>query len=269
MITAIRNKIKRFPSWLFWTVLILVGLLIIIFNDAFGEEDAFIVLNIVYFALFTLLSIRWIFSQIKSVLALKREKTKMEMLHLKSQVNPHFFFNTLNNLYGLVAKDPKQARVLILQLSELMRYSIYEGQNEWVSLEEEVAYLKNYVALHKDRYHKTVKVNFKTTINEQGYRIMPLLLILLVENAFKHGVEKLRSEAFVNIELFAKNNRIDFIITNNYDHEEGEEAEDYQPAGIGITNLKRRLEIGYKKDFDLSISKKDEIFRAELSIYKV
>ena len=265
MFTVIRNKIKNVPSWVKWTGLALIGLIIIIFNDLFGEEEGFLIFSFFYFAFLLFLIIRWIFSQIKSVISLKRDKAKMEMLHLKSQVNPHFFFNTLNNLYGLVEKNPKEAQALILKLSDLMRYSIYEGQNEWVSLEEEVAYLRNYVELHKNRYHKKVKVDFNAMIEEQDYKIMPLLLILLVENAFKHGVEKLRNEAFVDIELIAKNDRIDFIISNNYDLEE----EDDQPAGIGISNLKRRLEIGYKKDFDLSITKKDETFQAQLSLYKV
>ena len=189
----------------------------------------------------------------------------MEMLHLKSQVNPHFFFNTLNNLYGLVEKNPKEAQVLILKLSDMMRYSIYEGQNEWVSIEDEVAYIKNYVELHKNRYHKKVAIDFNSSIDEEGYKIMPLLLILLVENAFKHGVEKLRNEAYVTIDLIAEKDRIDFTITNNFDPEEIDD----QSGGIGITNLKRRLEIGYKKDFDLALNMKDETFQAKLSLLKV
>ena len=243
----------------------LIALLIIIFNDAFGDSERFAIFSFLYFIFLIFIFTRWIFIQVRNIIALKKDKAKMEMLHLKSQVNPHFFFNTLNNLYGLVEKNPKEAQQLILKLSDLMRYSIYEGQNEWVSLEEEVDYLKNYVELHKNRYHKKVKVDFKTTIDEQGYKIMPLLLILLVENAFKHGVEKLRNDAFVDITLIAKDGRIDFIITNNYDLEESDD----QPAGIGISNLKRRLEIGYKKDFDLSINKRDETYQAKLSLLNI
>ncbi|MBT8218564.1 MAG: sensor histidine kinase [Bacteroidia bacterium] len=265
MITEISNSIRRIPSWVNWVGLAIIGLLIIILNDAFGEEDSFVVFSLFYFAFLTFSIARWIFSQIRTVIELKRDKVNMEMLHLKSQVNPHFFFNTLNNLYGLVEIDPKKAQELILKLSDMMRYSIYEGQNEWVSLEQEVAYLKNYVELHRDRYHKTVKVDFQSTIAEKGYKIMPLLLILLVENAFKHGVEKLRNEAFIKMELVAENNRIDFKITNNYEQEE----ENNLPAGIGISNLKRRLDIGYNKDYKLSIAEKEETFHAHLSLHKV
>ena len=265
MITAIRDLIKRLPSWVYWSALGVIGLLIIIFNDAFGEVEGFVIFSLIYFVILTFSIIRWIVLQIKSIITLKRDKTRMEMLHLKSQVSPHFFFNTLNNLYGLVDSNPKEAQALILKLSDLMRYSIYEGQNEWVSLEEEIIYLKNYVELHKGRYHKTVKLDFKTQIAEEGYRIMPLLLIILVENAFKHGVEKLRKGAFVSIEIIAKNKRIDFSIANNFDKEEVDEEHE----GIGISNLKRRLEIGYKKNFDLSIENRGETFQAQLSLHKV
>ena len=265
MIKVIRDKIMNLPSWIYWTIVILIGLIIIIFNDAFGDNETFGIFGFIYFALLTVSFIRWVFSQIRSLIVLKRDKAKMEMLHLKSQVNPHFFFNTLNNLYGLVEQDPQKAQALILKLSDLMRYSIYEGQNEWVTLEEEVTYLKNYVALHEDRYHKNVQIEFHTSIDDQDYKIMPLLLILLVENAFKHGVEKLRNDAYVDIELIANDGCIDFISTNNYDIEES----NGQPDGIGISNLKRRLEIGYKKDFDLSINMKEETFQVQLSLMKV
>lgn len=187
------------------------------------------------------------------------------MLHLKNQVNPHFFFNTLNNLYGLVDKDPKEAQALILKLSDLMRYSIYEGQNKWVTLEEEIDYIKNYLDLHKNRYHKNVLIDFNTSSDSNDYKIMPLLLILLVENAFKHGVEKLRKDAFVKVKLNAENRIIRFEIINNFDIEEVE----LNLEGIGISNLKRRLEIGYKKDFELSINNSKGIHKAQLILERV
>jgi len=243
----------------------LISLFIMIFNDLFGESEVFQIFGLCFFLFLIISIVRWIFRQIKSVITLRRDKVKMEMLHLKSQVNPHFFFNTLNNLYGLVEKKPKEAQELILKLSDLMRYSIYEGQNEWVELSEEVTYLQNYVALHKNRYHKEVSVNFHIDIDDHDYKIMPLMLILLVENAFKHGVEKLRHDAFVNIDLIAIEGRINFDITNNFDPEEVDE----QSSGIGISNLKRRLEIGYKKKHDLRISNTKETYTAQLRLRKV
>ena len=131
--------------------------------------------------------IHWIIKNIKSMIRLKNEKAKTELMHLKSQVNPHFFFNMLNNLYGLVGKDSKKAQELILKLSDMMRYSIYDGEKDTVLLSEEVTYLENYIELHKMRYHKTIDIQFNIDIKDDDYKINPLVFIILLENAFKHG----------------------------------------------------------------------------------
>ena len=115
----------------------------------------------------------------------------------------------LNNLYGLVGKDAKKAQELILKLSDMMRYSIYEGEKDLVTLKEEVDYLKNYIELHKMRYHKKIAIHFNCQILGD-YKVMPLLFIILLENAFKHGVERLRSDAFVNVTMIASENEIQF-----------------------------------------------------------
>ncbi|WP_273568816.1 sensor histidine kinase [Maribacter halichondriae] len=216
---------------------------------------------VVYYAILLLMGIIWIIGQLKSVLALKNETSKNELLHLQSQVSPHFFFNTLNNLYGLVGKDPKKAQELILKLSDMMRYSIYEGEREFVTLEEEVAYLKNYIELHKMRYHKTINVKFDTDIKKEGYLIMPLLFILLLENAFKHGVENLRENSFVHIEMSADEKAIRFAVTNNFDASEVAEE-----PGIGLKNLKRRLELAYPDNHSLSFQKEGTNYKAQLSL---
>jgi len=213
-----------------------------------------------YYVILLLLGIIWIIGQLKSVLALKNETSKNELLHLQSQVSPHFFFNTLNNLYGLVGKDAKKAQDLILKLSDMMRYSIYEGEREFVTLEEEVAYLKNYIELHKMRYHKTIDVQFVVETKKEGLQVRPLLFILLLENAFKHGVENLRENAFVHIELTADENQISFSVTNNFDV-----SEITDESGIGLKNLKRRLELAYPEKHSLSLKREDDIYQAQLS----
>lgn len=215
----------------------------------------------IYYALLLLAGIIWVVSQLKSVLLLKNVNKKNELLHLKSQVNPHFFFNTLNNLYGLVDKDPEKSKNLILKLSDLMRYSIYEGEKERVSLASEVAYLKNYIELHKMRYHKSVDIQFNTSIAHENIKIMPLLFIILMENAFKHGVENLRSNAFVHVDLHATKNSIDFNIKNNFDGDIP-----INNDGIGLKNLRRRLELVYPKNHDLSLSFNNEVFKAQLRL---
>jgi two-component system, LytTR family, sensor histidine kinase AlgZ len=138
---------------------------------------------LLYLALFCF-GIYWLVKQILFIIKLKNENGKMELLNLQNQVNPHFFFNMLNNLYGWVAKDQKKAQELILKLSDMMRYSIYEGQKNFVTIGEEVTYLKNYIDLHTMRYHKKINVNFETTVEDDQLKIIPLLYIMLLENAF-------------------------------------------------------------------------------------
>jgi len=258
---SIKNKIRRIPKWLSWTFLIVIAFIIIIFNDAFGESEILGIFAFLYFFLLIFLFSRWIFNQIRSLIRLKDEKAKTELLHLKSQVNPHFFFNMLNNLYGLVDKDSKKAQELILKLSDMMRYSIYEGQKDLVPLSAEVEYLQNYIALHKMRYHKTIDVVFNPQVGETEVQIMPLLFIILLENAFKHGVENLRENAYVHINMTAENNEIHFDIENNFDA-----TQDKEQGGIGLENLKRRLELVYPKSHTLSFSKTNDIYKAQLII---
>lgn len=202
----------------------------------------------------------WLTGQLLVLARLRNERKKAELLHLKSQVNPHFFFNTLNNLYGLIKKDPQQARELVLKLSHLMRYSIYDAQNEYVTLEEEVEYLNNYIELHTMRYHKKIDIDFRVAI-EKGCRVMPLLFIILVENAFKHGVEGLREQAFVHLSLTTVGNEIHFEIKNNVD-----EAAAPARAGIGINNLKRRLELAYKNNYHLKLTQHNGEYHAQLKL---
>ncbi|MFT5167797.1 MAG: hypothetical protein ACI8P3_003035 [Saprospiraceae bacterium] len=202
----------------------------------------------------------WIYEQWRWLKALKAEKAKAELALLKSQINPHFFFNTLNNLHALTVKNSKKAPEVILKLSDMMRYTIYEGKKETVSLKEEIAYLNNYIELHKIRYHKKVSIEFTEQINGNP-EISPLLFIVLLENAFKHGVETLTENAFVKMNLTAENHRIHFTIENNFDPEEINGKK-----GIGLENLKRRLALIYPDKHQFVNSKKDNIFVAELSI---
>lgn len=217
-----------------------------------------------YIILFTSLAgfgLYWLIKQIKATITLKNEQQKMEVSHLQSQVNPHFFFNMLNNLYGLVDKDAKKAQTLILKLSDMMRYSIYDGQKSSVTIAEEVEYLKNYIELHKMRYHKEIDVQFQTHIQDENSQVMPLLFIILLENAFKHGVENLHENAFVKVNLIATQDEVHFAVENNFD-EESLTTE----KGIGLKNLKRRLELIYPQKHSLSFTSEDEIYKSQLTI---
>ncbi|WP_347925921.1 histidine kinase [Pontimicrobium sp. SW4] len=257
----ITDRKKKIIKRIYRIALILIGIIIIIFNDTFGKLEGFAEFILFYFLILIATICHWLFIQIKSIIRLKNEKSQTELMHLKNQVNPHFFFNMLNNLYGLVEKDSKKAQELILKLSDMMRYSIYEGQNETVLLSEEISYLQNYIELHKMRYHKVIDMQFNIETKDNDYEIMPLLFIILLENAFKHGVENLRDNAYVHINLVAHNNEVKFEIENNFDA-----IEDNQESGIGLRNLKRRLELVYPKNHTLTITKTDNTYNAKLNI---
>ena len=166
----------------------------------------------------------------------------------------------LNNLYGLVDKDSEKAKQLILKLSDMMRYSIYDGQKELVTLEEEIEFINNYIELHKMRYHKNIDIQMDVDVENPQLKLMPLLFIILVENAFKHGVEVLRNDAFINITIKTDKKELMLTVENNFD--ENEESDE----GIGLTNLKRRLELVYPKKHKLTHTIDNNIYTSKLQI---
>ncbi|MFL0351971.1 sensor histidine kinase [Xanthomarina sp. GH4-25] len=205
----------------------------------------------------------WLFEQWKWIQNLKTEKTKTEISLLRSQINPHFFFNTLNNLYALTVKNSKQAPEVILKLSDMMRYTIYEGEKETVKILDEIEYLINYIELHKIRYKKSVDITFNYSNVDIDLKVAPLLYIILLENAFKHGVETLSENAFIHINLYNDADFIYFKIENNFDTKEIDKTN-----GIGLENLKRRLSLLYNQKHDLVIDEVDTVYKAILKISK-
>lgn len=204
----------------------------------------------------------WVFEQWKWLENLKAEKAQAELSLLRTQINPHFFFNTLNNLYALTIKNSEQAPEVILKLSDMMRYTIYEGEKETVKLDDEITYLKNYIELHKIRYKKSVDITFKHTI-DSDLSVAPLLYIILLENAFKHGIETLTENAYIHINLSENTDFICFDIENNFDPNEIQETN-----GIGLTNLKRRLSLLYKEKHIFAINKTNTTYKTTLKILK-
>lgn len=264
-----RNKWLFLKIILFLSIVIPVGILIyesiilgkksVIFLEHYPTFIGVLVL--IYYGLLLVIGMIWILVQLKSVLKLKAANTKSELVRLQSQVNPHFFFNMLNNLYGLMDKDSEKAKNLILKLSDLMRYSIYEGEKVAVTLEEELEYLKNYIALHEMRYHKKIEIQLDFKIQDNLVKVRPLLFIILVENAFKHGVENMRDNAFVHIKLYSSQKEIHFKIENNFDPSQVAEEK-----GIGLTNLKRRLALAYPKKHQLTIACQNAVYKAQLEL---
>jgi hypothetical protein len=227
-------------------------------NESYNDhKDIFMIL---FFIPIPMAIALWFYEQWKWLKNLKSEKTMAELAMLRSQINPHFFFNTLNNLHALTVMQSDKAPEVVLKLSDMMRYTIYEGQKDQVLLSEEIAYLKNYIALHEIRHHQKVAIDFVYHLDGE-VMVAPLLFIILLENAFKHGAEKLTENAFIRINLSGNEKEICCIIENNF-----EESDEYEAQGIGLENLKRRLSLIYPDRHQLIITEKDNLYRAELTI---
>lgn len=209
-----------------------------------------------------ILIVLWFYEQWKWFRTLKAEKAEAELALLRSQINPHFFFNTLNNLYSLVVHQSDKAPEVILKLSDMMRYTIYEGKKDKVSLKEEIEYLQRYIDLHKIRYQKVVDIRFETP-EETDLQVAPLLFIVPLENAFKHGVESLRSGAYIHVCIKADNKKekIIFEISNNF-----EDRDVQLEKGIGLENLRQRLELLYPDQHQLDIVKGENEFKITLQL---
>lgn len=188
------------------------------------------------------------------------EKTQNELLFLKSQINPHFLFNTLNNIYALARKKSDETPQVVLQLSKLLRYVLYETEAASTLIPKEIDFIKDYVDLQKIRFDDRLRVHFKVAIDDEEFKIVPLLLIPLVENAFKHGASQSTKNSFIDIDLNLNFGCLIFSVENSF------EPDFIEPdSGIGLRNLRRQLELSYS-DYHLRTEEKGTIFFAELRI---
>jgi len=193
---------------------------------------------------------------------LRIEKQEAELNYLKSQTNPHFLFNTLNNVYSLAKDKSDMAPESILRLSEIMRFMLYEAGGAYINIGQEVKIISDYIALEKLRYDDTLRVDFRYEIKDMKQPIPPLLLIPLVENAFKHGVSETINQPFVHIFLAVSHNQLNFIVKNSTENPLEEER---VKENIGLSNLRRQLELLYTA-YDLSVQQETSEFTASLSI---
>lgn len=193
---------------------------------------------------------------------LRIEKQAAELNYLKSQTNPHFLFNTLNNIYSLARDKSDLAPESILRLSKILRFMLYEAGGEYISIEKELKVIADYIALEKLRYDESLIVDFKHDVQNLNQPIPPLLLMPLVENAFKHGTSETRGRPFVDIHLTVRNSILTFIVKNSTGRQPGEVN---PKENIGLGNLRRQLQLLYK-DFSLFVQPNDEDFTATLKI---
>ena len=192
---------------------------------------------------------------------LVKDKLETELKFLKNQINPHFLFNTLNNIYSLSRKKSDQAPEVVMKLSKLLRFMLYESGKESIAITEEIKILKDYVELEKIRYNERLAINFEVEVDNAQQPITPLILLPFIENAFKHGVNSTTGRSEISIDLRVKEGRLDFSVSNTTDKDGNTAIEEK----IGLTNVRRQLELMYS-DYSLDIGHRSGSFNILLAI---
>jgi two-component system, LytTR family, sensor kinase len=194
---------------------------------------------------------------------LAKEKSDAELNFLKSQINPHFLFNSLNSVYFLIDKENSEARRTLLQFSDLLRYQLYDCNADRIAIEKEIGFLKDYIHLQELRRDSNYKVSVHVGEEVKGFSITPLLLIPFVENAFKHISNHSDQQNFVDVALHRQNGSLEFSVVNSKE----KNARSTEPVGgIGLSNVKRRLELLYPGKHELAINGSEDTFSIKLKL---
>ncbi len=199
----------------------------------------------------------------QKIYQLEKEKIATELKYLKAQLNPHFLFNTLNNLYSYVITKSPKAPDMVLQLSEILDYILYKSQLISVAINEEIHTIENYIALEQIKYGERLEVSFKKKIYNEQQKITPLILLSIVENAFKHGASRSITKPEIKITLEQVDLNINFTIWNTKANMTYSERDTNQ-NGIGLANIKRQLDLIYPKKHKLETSESETFFYLKL-----
>ncbi len=228
-------------------------------GKAYEDQMAYSAGSIFFFGI-----IRHVYNYIKlknMAQQLQIEKQAAELSYLKSQTNPHFLFNTLNNIYALARDKSDLAPESILKLSKILRFMLYETSGAYISVEQELKIIDDYISLEKLRYDQALRVNFIYNIEDMKQALPPLLLISLVENAFKHGTSETIEKQFVDLKISITKGILTFIVKNSSEGSSDQTVKE----NIGLSNLRRQLILLYK-EHDLSINHSLSVFTATLRI---
>ncbi|GAA4831946.1 histidine kinase [Algivirga pacifica] len=217
------------------------------------------------------LTIDWIQQQQKNR-ALERQQMETELNLLKSQIQPHFFFNTLNNLYSLTLVNSPMASETVLKLSELMSYMLYQKKQK-VALSEEIRYIQHYLDLEKLRFGNRLKLDFEINGDLSAYEVTPLIFLPFIENTFKHGTKNRINNININMKLDLTKKSITFTCENPIPSKTNEHAfleantnSSFIKGGLGIQNAKRRLDLLYSDKYELDISESSDIYKVTLKL---
>ena len=197
----------------------------------------------------------------ESMILLEKEKVNAELQALTNQVNPHFLFNSLSVLYSLALRESKDAPHAVMQLSDILRYVIYDSTRSMVTLSSEIDLIKNYIGLQHYRVHPTTRIEFNVDVSNPDVRVMPMTFLPLIENSFKHGVHTETENAFIEVTLRSNDKTIDFLINNSKAIGVIEAA-----PGIGLKNIETRLKLVYKEDHTFNVSETSSTFQVQIKL---
>lgn len=231
----------------------------------FAIRDEFMMILVAGLAVAIKMTVEWNNAE-KERAKIEAEASEAELKNLKNQLNPHFLFNTLNNIYALTITDSEKAQGAILGLSKILRYVLYDNSQNLVPIDKEIAFTKSYIDLMSLRLQKNVSLKVELPdenyLKDNNILIAPLLFMTLIENAFKHGVSQ-NEKSFIDIKISANNRIINCCVKNSYFPKGGN---DKSGSGIGIENLKRRLLLQYPSKHTYTTNVKDGIYTAEIEL---
>ena len=262
---------RKYLPYVFYLLLIIIGsqflgtaLIRIIENDPDAHTSG--AATAIFFIVFTT-AIKYYRKGVKQQIELQQAQSKQlqtELALLKSQVNPHFFFNTLNNLYALSLDNSERVPEVILKIADLMRYVLESSKNSQVELTQEIDFLRSYLSLEKLRFSADSDIKFNLTGNTVGKIIAPMLLIPFIENSFKHGASSTAGNFYIHIDLKIKKNRLFFSVENN--KRESYISDEQSSPKSGLKNIQRRLELLYPNKYNLDIIEDEKSYKVNLEI---
>ena len=200
----------------------------------------------------------------EQTIALEQQKTDAELKYLKSQINPHFLFNILNTIYGLTLENSKKAPDLILKLSDFLSFSLYESNQKLIPLEKEISLMNDFIALEKSRFEDRIILDMSIQENKKNIQIPPLILVPFVENALKHSLKHETDKAIISIKLNINDSQMLFFIKNSKPM--NILKKDKENGGLGLLNIKKRLDIIYKNNYYLDIRNEASNYSVTLKI---
>jgi two-component system LytT family sensor kinase len=199
---------------------------------------------------------------------LEKERVKHELDFLKAQINPHALFNSLNSIYGHIDKSNQTARNILLKFSGLLRYQLYDCSEDKIKLEKEIEYIRNYISFQQIRKEENLIVDTEIEIDQYNHTIAPLLLVVLIENAFKFVSNFTDKDNKIDIKVNVKEGFFTFNICNTTEHRQALSSI-LNPGGIGIVNLKRRLELLYRDKYEMAFKQEVDYYEATLKLQLV